>query len=202
MSDAASGQYPVRVRMERQWEFARIHVLFRLLAAFVLYVVVSPVMGLLLVVGPVITALLANHARGDQFHERYQANYLKALQFIVDLNDYLLVTTDSFPEWGVKGPATVEVNPSGHPTFGSALLRIITVIPHMIVLALLGAVAGIFTLLAMVTVLLDASVPDVLWRFQTGFVNWYARALAYLYSMVEEYPPFQFEPAPVEPRRL
>ncbi len=96
----------------------------------------------------------------------------------------------------------VEVRPTGSPTVGSALARIFMVIPHLIVIVLLSAFAGVASILAMIMVLLDNTVPDVLWRFQAGLVTWYARALAYLYSMVEEYPPFAFETPPEEPRRI
>ncbi len=202
MLDVGDGRYPVGLSVTRQWEFARIHVVLRFIAAFVLYVVVPPLLVLLILVVPVVTAVLAQRADGERFHERYHANYLKVLQFLVGLNAYLLVVTDSFPEWGVEGPVKVEVRPTGSPTVGSALARIFMVIPHLIVIVLLSAFAGVASILAMIMVLLDNTVPDVLWRFQAGFVTWYARALAYLYSMVEEYPPFAFEAPPEEPRRI
>ena len=196
MLDVENGPYPVGISAERQWEFARVHVVLRLVAAFVLYVVLPPLLGVLFLAGPIVTAVLAQRVNGDQFHERYHAPYLKALQFLVGLNAYLLVVTDSFPEWGVDGPAKVRVVPGGRPTAGSALVRVIMVIPHIIALVVLGALAIVASLLAMNAVLIDKTVPDILWRFQVGFVTWFARAFAYLYSMTEEYPPFDFEAPP------
>ena len=196
MLHVEDGSYPVSLSVKRQWEFSRLHLVMRLIAAFGLYVVALPLMGVLFLLGPIITAVLAQRVGGDQFHARFHANYLTALQFLVSLNTYLLVATDAFPDWGVEGPAKVKVVPSGSPTAGSALVRIITVIPHIVALVVLGAIAIVASLLAMNAVLIDKTVPDFVWRFQVGFATWYARTFAYLYSMVEEYPPFGFEPPP------
>jgi hypothetical protein len=201
MLDEAKRPYPVGLSVERQWEFARVHVVLRLVAAVVLYTVVPAVLGALIVLGPIVTAVLAHHAGGERFHARYRANYGHMLQFLTGINAYMFVVTDSFPEWGVTGPAKVEVQPSGQPTIGSALVRIVTVIPQVVALVALGAIAVVASLLAMIMVLLDHTVPDVLWRYQVGFVTWFARVFAYLYSMVEEYPPFAFEMPPPEPPR-
>ncbi len=64
------------------------------------------------------------------------------------------------------------------------------VIPHAIVLGVVGFVAMILAFVAAIMVLINESVSHDLWKFQMGMVAWEARVLAYYLSMVEEYPPF------------
>ena len=79
---------------------------------------------------------------------------------------------------------------------GSALLRLILVIPHGVILAILWIAAGFAALVALFTILASGSVPYEIGRFQSVVLIWEARTLAYLVSMVEEYPPFRFEAQP------
>jgi hypothetical protein len=86
-----------------------------------------------------------------------------------------------------------EVERSGSPTVGSALLRILYAIPSVIVLAILSSVGAIVWVIALVFVLLNEQYPESLWRFLRGIVHWEACLFAYLASLVEHYPPFTLE---------
>jgi Domain of unknown function (DUF4389) len=84
----------------------------------------------------------------------------------------------------------MEVNISGRPTTGSALLRLLTSIPSGFVLALLGVVATITGIIAGIFILVREDYPEALYGFHTGVVRWGARLLAYYASLTDEYPPF------------
>ena len=86
-----------------------------------------------------------------------------------------------------------DIHPTGTPSVGQALLRIILAIPHLIVLALLGIVAGLLILIAAIMILVQESYPSSIYGFLRGYLRWHARVLAYLASLVDEYPPFALD---------
>jgi hypothetical protein len=113
------------------------------------------------------------------------------LRFIVGGYAYLALLTDKLPGDATSGPnSQFEVTPGGTPTVGGTLARIILAIPHAIVLAILGVVAAILILFAAVMILVRQSYPAPVYNFLRGWVRWQARVLAYLASLVDEYPPF------------
>jgi Domain of unknown function (DUF4389) len=67
------------------------------------------------------------------------------------------------------------------------------------VLALLGYVAAIAWIIAAVLVLVDGHYPANLWRFLFGIVRWEACLVAYVASLVDQYPPFTLETGPLSP---
>ena len=87
----------------------------------------------------------------------------------------------------------LEVRTSGTPTAGSALLRIILVFPHAIVLGLLGICIVFIQTIASIATLISGSYPEWAAKFARGYLRWTARVLAYMASLVEEYPPFSFD---------
>jgi hypothetical protein len=72
-------------------------------------------------------------------------------------------------------------------------LRIIFVIPHAIVLGLLGIVAAILIVVAGIMILINESYPEGIYSFLRGYMRWYVRVLAYMGSLVDEYPPFALD---------
>lgn len=54
----------------------------------------------------------------------------------------------------------------------------------------LGAVAGVATLIAWFAILFTGSHPDGLWRLAAYYLRWRVRAVAYLMLLRDEYPPF------------
>ena len=182
--------YPVSVRVAKPDRFQRVHLLLRI----GLWIVVTYVFNsFLLLAGPVISAVLVAQ-RGDQsFHERYGEIYGKVVAFMMGLLGYMFFASDEFPEWGEGGALRYDYTPTGEPTVGSALLRIVMVIPHVIALWFVGILALALGFVAAVTVLFSQSVPHVVWKFLMGYVAWEARVLSYFLSMVEEYPPFSLD---------
>jgi hypothetical protein len=122
----------------------------------------------------------------------------RVLGWILAVVAYLALLTDDLPgrdEYGVR----FEVERSGSPTVGSALLRILYSIPSLIVLVILVFVGAFVWLLALVLVLFDERYPGSLWRFLCGIVRWEACVLAYLASLTDRYPPFTLETRSVSP---
>ncbi len=125
--------------------------------------------------------------------DRYGGTCTKLLAFWSDVQVYLLLGTDQLPSWGAEGATQYRCHPSSSPTVGSALLRIVLILPHAPLAWLLGIVVLAATLVAAVSVLVNESVPDQIWGVLMGVVAWQAGVLTYFFSMVEEYPPFSLE---------
>jgi Domain of unknown function (DUF4389) len=68
--------------------------------------------------------------------------------------------------------------------------RIILVIPHLIVLALLGIAAAVVTLIAFFAVLFTGRWPEGMRSFVLDVLRWYLRVQTYFLLLTDEYPPF------------
>ena len=69
--------------------------------------------------------------------------------------------------------------------------RLILVIPHLIVLALLGIAAAVVGLIGFFAVLFTAHWPEGLRDFVLNVYRWYLRVETYFLLLTDEYPPFQ-----------
>jgi hypothetical protein len=71
--------------------------------------------------------------------------------------------------------------------------RIILVIPQLIVLAVLGFVAFLASVIAFFAVLFTGRWPEGLRTFVVGIMRWSTRVSAYLYLLTDQYPPFSLD---------
>ena len=72
----------------------------------------------------------------------------------------------------------------------SVLLRIIFVIPHLIVVSVLGIVAYLIHFISWFAILFTGSYPAGMLNFQVNFMHWWLRANGYMYLLTGKYPPF------------
>jgi hypothetical protein len=192
--------FPVTLDVERPPVFQRAHVFLRVALLVVIGWIGHP-FGLLWLGLPVAAAILISQKGGRQYLDESGQPATRILHWILDLVAYLAFLTDDLPGQG-EHPVRLEVERSGSPTVGSALLRILYAIPSVIVLAILVLVSAIVWVIAAVSVLVGERYPESLWRFLLGIVRWEACLLAYLASLVDRYPPFTLEtgsPAPAAP---
>lgn len=188
---------PVSLDLERPVTFERAHVFLRLALLIVIGWIAHPI-GLLWLGLPVVAAILVSQSGGERYLHEHGPTAIRVLGWILGVVTYLALLTDRLPRRGEE-PVRFQVERSGSPTVGSALLRILTAIPSIIVLALLVYVGAIVWLVAAVLVLVDGSYPDSLWRFLLGIVRWEASLFSYLASLVDRYPPFTLETGPLSP---
>lgn len=73
---------------------------------------------------------------------------------------------------------------------GLIFIKWLLVIPHFIVLALLGIGLSVVTVIAWFAILITGSYPRGMWNFSVMVVRWSARVTAYLWLQRDEYPPF------------
>jgi hypothetical protein len=71
--------------------------------------------------------------------------------------------------------------------------RIILVIPHLLVLAVLGFVAWVLSVIAFFVVLFTGRWPEGMRTFVLNVTRWYLRVDAYFLLLVDDYPPFELD---------
>ncbi len=192
MSAAVTG-YPVTFSVEAPHRFQRIQILLRI---FVYWAIIYLPIGFALFSAPVLSAVLISQRGGKGFLETYSTLYERPLCFVLGIYAWLYYATDEFPRWDGEGGFKVRVRPKGEPGVGSALLRYVTVMPHVVVIWLLFVIAVIFGLVGVFTVLFWGRVPRFVHRFELAFVAYNGRTLAYYVSLVDDYPPFTLSTNP------
>jgi hypothetical protein len=183
--------YPVSFDIERPPVFQRAHVFLRIALLIVIGWIGHP-FGLLWLGVPVVAAILASQKGGQRYLDEDGPKLTRVLSWVIAVIAYLALLTDSLPGRNEPG-VRFDVERSGSPTVGSALLRIVYAIPSLIVLAILVFVGAIVWLLAILLVLVSERYPQSAWRFLCGIVRWEACVFAYLASLTDRYPPFTLE---------
>lgn len=193
--------YPVQLEVVSPHRFDRIQLLLRVILATALgWIGVTSgwLAGFLFLALPIFVAIAVS-TRGEQrYLDDTGPKLWRALGWLLAFSAYMLLLTDRFPIDEPTG-VRIELEITGHPTTGSALLRLLTSIPSALVLGLLGIVSFVVLLVGAVTILVSREVPSSILAFQSGIVRWQARLLAYHASLVDEYPPFSFETTHARP---
>lgn len=180
--------YPVVFDIAKPAKFERPQVFIRILGAIILGVVNWLVMVLI----PLYAAFQISSQKEKYLENETVKGWLRSY---VGLVSYAYLLTDQFD--GAKDHSfRFEVTPQGIPSVGSALLRYIYGIPHLLIIGALGSVAGIVWLIGSVYILFQEDYPAGLYDFNRGVSRWVARFAAYYASLVDEYPPFVFDTGP------
>lgn len=72
------------------------------------------------------------------------------------------------------------------------LLKMILLIPHLIILWILGAVYMLIAWVALWVVLFTGKYPKSLFDFVVGVMRWQNRVNTWMLSLTDKYPPFSF----------
>lgn len=197
--------YPLVFDIGQQQTYNRVHVVIRLIIIIVLSAIsVIPAIrffgwipgGILYLGVPVAAAILISQKGGRQYLDESDQNMKMWLRWIVAPGAYFSLLTDRLPTEDPKQTMRFEVTPDAEPSAGNVLLRIILVIPHAIVLGLLGIVAGILVIIAAIMVLIQEKYPEGIFTFLRGYLRWNARMYVYLGGLAQAYPPFAFDTGP------
>jgi uncharacterized protein DUF4389 len=207
--------YPVSYSIERPESYNRLTVFFRLILAIPHYIILfgfpfvifmgafdsdSPARGVLQLLNYVslntvigILVFLAWFAIifAARFPEKFLGVCLKIFKWEQNVIAYMLLLTDKYPPFG---PEPYELNleiisPEKRNRL-TTFFRIILVIPHAVVLAFLNIALQVVTFIAWFAILFTGHYPASMYDFSLGVARWAARVAAYMYLLVDEYPPF------------
>lgn len=99
----------------------------------------------------------------------------------------------------VSYPVTFAFDPPEGVARWRPLVSWLLVIPHLLVLNVLQAVASVCTLIAWFAVLFTGKMPEGLAGLLAMMMRYQARATTYALFLREEYPPFSFETTAADP---
>jgi len=183
--------HPVQLEVTIPSRTARLHVVTRLALMVALGVLgTSAVTWAVYLAIPAVVALVISQKGGDRYLADTSGTIVKVLRWFASAYAYLWMLTDMLPT-AEGGSVELHVSPEGHPTMGSALLRLVTSLPALLVLAVLSAVAGLLWIVAAVVVLARQRMPAGIARFIAVVLRFQFRLVAYHLSLVDRYPSLQ-----------
>jgi hypothetical protein len=184
--------YPVTIEVAEMSRFARVQLLVRVLvvAAFGMVHESGPgLFSLLYFILPVVAAVLITQRTGAGYLDRDAPWLISFLEWVVGFYAYMLFVTDRFPLDARGRAVRLNVAVQGTPTVGRALLRLVTSLPQLVVLFVLGLVSLVVAVIAAAGILLFEGYPKPLRGFQRGVLGSIARLFSYHASLVQTYPP-------------
>jgi uncharacterized protein DUF4389 len=117
------------------------------------------------------------------------------LRWRVRATAYVAMLRDEYPPFGEGDyPASFEFVPlNGERNRVSVAFRPILIIPHLIVIWVLGIAWGLTSIIAWFAVLFTGEYPRALYHFALNVFQWNTRVEAYGLLLHDEYPPFSFD---------
>jgi hypothetical protein len=183
--------HPVQLDIEHPKHTARIHVVTRLalLAAFAA-LGCSGIYWFLYLALPALAALGVLRKSGERYLAEDAPRIVRILRWFASAYAYLWLLTDVLPT-ADGGPVDLRVDVGGHPTAGSALLRLLFTAPALLLLVLLSAAAGILWLVGAVFILVRERIPGAVADFLAFTLRFQFQLVAYHLSLVDTYPSFR-----------
>jgi hypothetical protein len=111
---------------------------------------------------------------------------------------YFYGITDQYPAFSMEAPGDIVIpRPQSSSRFFAVpivgiLVKCILLIPHFIVLYVLGFVVALCHLVIWIPVLFAGTYPGWAYQLVSGYILWSMRVYAYLLGLTDSYPPFSF----------
>jgi hypothetical protein len=183
--------HPVQLHVEPPPYTERIHVVIRILLLLALGALgLSWASWFLYLVLPALVALRILNGSGERYLGEDAPRVVRALRWLASACAYLALLTDVLPT-SQGSPVDLAITPSGEPTARSALLRLLTSLPAVLLLAIVSVVAAAAWLVGAVVVLVRRRMPAAIADFMTGVLRFQFRLIGYHLSLVDRYPSFE-----------
>lgn len=183
----------VRLEVNMPASYERAQLVVRLLIGCVLGAIHQSLWGIfgaLYVLLPLIAVVLISQRSNKGYLEQDGPWLISSLEWIVGLYAYMLFVTDRLPLKPTERSLRLQTQPQGETTLPAALSRIVTSLPHALVLFVFGILSAVASLIMALTVLFSNTVPESLRSFQLRFLGMLARMLVYHASLRQLYPSF------------
>lgn len=192
--------HPVQFHVEHS-RMSRVHVAVRLAVLLALGSIgCSSVYWLLYVLLPVVAALLVSRDGPEGYLREDAPGALRVLRWVSSAYAYLWLLTDAVPRADGGGPVELTIRAGGNPTPGSALVRLASSLPALLLLAILSLLAAVLWIVGAICVLAVERVPAAVADFIAMKLRYQCRLLAYHLSLVDAYPSLDTAPLPHAPQ--
>jgi Domain of unknown function (DUF4389) len=192
--------HPVQFHVEPS-RMLRVQVVVRLALLAALAVIgCSSVYWLLYLALPAGAALFLSRDGAERYLVEDSRGVLRVLRWLAGAYAYLWLLTDALPNADVRGPVELTVEVGGRPTVGSALLRLATSLPALVLLVALSIAASLLWIVGAIWILVTERMPPAIADFIAMKLRYQFRAVAYHLSLVEAYPSLPEEPLSHSPR--
>ncbi|MDP2949251.1 MAG: DUF4389 domain-containing protein [Chloroflexota bacterium] len=185
--------YPATLDVPCPEKLPRDQAILHIVIAIVFYWLAGGILGFLAyIVAPIVIALRVNQKGGEKFVQEDGAEFARYGKLFMAIYAYVYFLTDDPPEKAIEATVKVDFQPTGNPTWLHALFTQILLIPHFLVLGLLGLAFILILPWTIVVALANEQYPKQFYDFVLGYLRWQTRVTAYLFSLTQEYPPFAF----------
>jgi hypothetical protein len=147
---------------------------------------------------PAVVAVVCSQDGDDEYLRTRATPTLRVLGWLAGAYAYLWLLTDEAPRSDGQGPVQLDVTVQGHPTPASALARLLTSLPALLLLCLLSLVAIPLWVIGAASILATEEVPRFVGDFLTLKLTYQFRLVAYHLSLVEAYPSLADAPLQAE----
>jgi hypothetical protein len=114
-----------------------------------------------------------------------------ASRWVARAAGYVLILTDDYPPFEGEHAVNYDVAyPGGVSRWKVLVWKLITAIPHLIILGLFGLSLLVAVPVSWVAVIVTGRYPVRLHGYVSGILRWAARVHAYVLSLTDELPPF------------
>jgi hypothetical protein len=183
--------HPISLRIESPPEWARVHVLIRLVLLMALGALGCSSLYWLLYLGlPALAALLIAQKGSADYIAADAPRITPVLSWLAGVYAYLWLLTDRWPTEDAR-PVELTIAPESQATPGAALGRLFTSIPALLLLVLASVVACFLWMVGALWVLLTRRVPAMIVDFLTLVLTYQFRLVGYHLALVDRYPSFE-----------
>ena len=186
--------YPATLDVPVREKIPRDQAILHTVIAIVFYWLAAGILGFLAyIVAPIVIALRVSRKGGEKFIEEDGAEFARYGKLFMAIYAYVYFLTDEPPEKAIESTVKVDFQPSGSPTWLHALLTQILLIPHGLVLGLLGLAFIVILPWTAIVALANEQYSKQFYSFVLKYLRWQTRMTAYLFSLTQEYPPFAWD---------
>ena len=185
--------HPVQLQISRAERVPRIQVAIRVVLVVALGLVAgSSIYWLLYLALPALVALDLLQKGPDAFRSQDAPRLVRVLRWLAGAEGYLYFLTNELPT-SAGGAVDLRVNPSGSPSARSALLRLLSSLPALLLVAVLTAVSSLVWIIAAIFALATERVPHLFGDLFLMVLRLKFRLAAYHLSLVDRYPSLSHE---------
>jgi len=188
--------HPVQLHVEPSRR-SRVHVVIRLaLLAALAILGCSSVYWLAYLAVPAVVALRLSRDGAERYLGDDAPGIVRVLRWLAGAYAYLWLLTDAPPTSEAGGAVELVVEVGGTPTASSALMRLVTSLPALLLLAILSMAAALLWIFGALAILATERMPAAFTDFISMKLRYQSRVVAYHLSIVDAYPLLAESPLP------